>query len=87
MPYNTQTLSGVLPASCGARGVAFVSYPQDGIQTGAPDGLSLIDASGALVEFLSYEGVFVATSGPAAGATSVDMGASQTNAAIGTSLQ
>jgi endonuclease G len=64
-----------------------VSYPQDGIQNGAPDGLALIDAAGALVEFLSYEGVFVATSGPAAGATSVDIGASQTNAPVGTSLQ
>ena len=38
---------------------------------------------GQVLEFLSYEGTFTATSGPAAGLTSVDIGASQTNAAVG----
>jgi DNA/RNA endonuclease G (NUC1) len=87
VPYNTQSLSGVLPVSCEGRGVAFVSYPPDGIQNGAPDGMALIDNSGAVVEFLSYEGVFAATTGPAAGLTSIDIGASQNNAVVGTSLQ
>ena len=85
--YNTMTLSGALPANCGARGVAFVAYPQDGIQNGSPDGVALFDNNGALVEFLSYEGVVVASSGPAAGMSSVDMGASETNAPPGLSLQ
>ena len=44
VPYNTQTLNGVLPASCGTRGVVFVGYPQDGIQNGAPDGMALLEA-------------------------------------------
>ena len=83
----TQVLSGVLPASCDTRGVSFVSYPQDGIQNGSPDGMALIDNTGALVEFLSYEGTFTATNGPAAGAVSVDLGASETNAPLGQSLQ
>jgi len=86
-PYDTQTLSGVLPASCDARGVLFVNYPQDGIQNGAPDGMALFDAAGGLIEFRSYEGVITALSGDAAGATSVDIGESQTSAAPGTSLQ
>ena len=85
--YNTQPLSGVLPASCDTRGVAFVSYPQDGIQNGSPDGIALIDNTGALVEFLSYEGVLTAADGPALGVTSVDIGASETNAPVGASLQ
>jgi hypothetical protein len=38
-PYNTQTLSGVLPSTCDGRGVLFVTYPLDGIQNGAPDGM------------------------------------------------
>ncbi len=87
VPYNTQLLSGLLAATCDARGVSTVSYPQDGIQNGSPDGMALIDNTGALVEFLSYEGTFTATSGPAAGAVSVDIGASETNAPLGQSLQ
>jgi len=87
VPYNTQTLSGLLPTSCTTRGVVVVSYPPDGIQNGSPDGVALVDASGQVLEFLSYEGVFAAASGPAAGLTSVDILASETNAALGTSLQ
>jgi hypothetical protein len=62
--YNTVTLSGSLPASCGARGVTTVTYPQDGIQNGAPDGVAIIDATGVVLDFVSYEGVFTATTVP-----------------------
>ena len=88
VPYNTQTLSGVLPTSCGTRGVVVVSYPPDGIQNGAPDGIALVNASGQVLEFLSYEGAFTATSRPGRGhRRSVDIVASQANAALGQSLQ
>ena len=56
-----------MPASCGTRGVLVVSYPPDGIQNGSPDGMALVDAPGQVLEFLSYEGAFTATNGPAAG--------------------
>ena len=40
------------------------------------------------IEFISYEGSFVATDGVAAGMTSVDIGISQSSStAVGTSLQ
>ena len=88
VPYGlTQTLSGTIPASCGSRGVLVVNYPPDGIQNGSPDGMALVNAQGTVIEFLSYEGVLTATAGPAAGMASVDILASQTNAAVGTSLQ
>ncbi len=86
VPYNTQVISAVLPASCGARGVLVVSYPADGLQNG-PDGIALVDPLGQVVEFLSYEGTFIATSGAAAGLTSIDIGAAQNSAAAGQSLQ
>ena len=59
-----------------------------GIQNGAPDGLSL-DDNGTLIQFLSYEGTFTATDGPANGQTSVDIGVSESNSttAVGESLQ
>jgi DNA/RNA endonuclease G (NUC1) len=86
--YNTAALSGVIPATCDTRGVIVVNYPENGIQNGSPDGMALVNASGALVEFLSYEGVFAAVGGPADGVTSTDIIAIESSSApIGTSLQ
>jgi DNA/RNA endonuclease G (NUC1) len=85
--YNTQLLNGLLPSTCGTRGVLVVNYPADGIQNGAPDGIALVDAQGRVLEFVSYEGTFPATTGPATGLVSVDIGASQSSAPSGTSLQ
>jgi DNA/RNA endonuclease G (NUC1) len=85
--YNTQTLSGTIVESCSGRGVAVVNYPQDGIQNGSPDGVALVNASGQVIEFLSYEGVFTATDGPAAGTASTDIGVSESSSPIGQSLQ
>src|SRR6185503_18123933 len=58
--YDTKTLSGAIPATCDTRGVVVITYAVNGIQNGSPDGMALIDASGAVVEYLSYEGVFAA---------------------------
>ena len=86
-PYDTRTLSGIAPATCGARGVVSLAYPVNGIQNGSPDGVALVDNTGAMVEFLSYEGVFAAASGPATGLTSTDIGvAEQGTEAPGLSL-
>lgn len=48
-----------------------------GIQNGAPDGISL-DVDGELVQFLSYEGTFTASGGPANGVTSTNIGVEET---------
>ncbi|HEU5136962.1 MAG TPA: DNA/RNA non-specific endonuclease [Steroidobacteraceae bacterium] len=87
VPYNTQTLGSVLPASCGTRGVVVINYPQDGIQNGSPDAIALVSPTGVVLEFLSYEGVVTAITGPAGGLVSTDILASQTNAPVGSSLQ
>ena len=84
--YNAQPLTGTIPATCGDRGVVVVNYPTDGIQNGSPDGFALV-AGNQVIEFLSYEGAFAATNGPAINLTSTDILASQTNAAAGLSLQ
>lgn len=64
-------LSGVLANT--SNGFGFVSVNAVGLQNGAPDGLALINASGAVVEFLSYEGQFTAANGVAAGLTSTNI--------------
>lgn len=86
---ETRVLDGVIPATtaCNGRGVVVVTYPQDGLQNGAPDGFALVDAAGETIEFLSYEGAFTATNGPAQGRSSTDIGVLQTSAPVGTSLQ
>ena len=86
--YSTRALTGRIPAQCEGRGVITLAYPADGIQNGPQDGFTLVNASGAVVEFLSYEGVLTATNGPAAGMTSTDIGVSEASSSpTGHSLQ
>lgn len=83
--YATLNLSGVL-ADAGS-GFGFAKFAAAGLQNGAPDGFALIDSFDRVVQFLSYEGPMTATSGPAAGMTSTDIGVEQSNAAVGFTLQ
>jgi DNA/RNA endonuclease G (NUC1)/PKD repeat protein len=69
----TRTLHGAIPATCGARGVVFETYPVNGIQNGDPDGIALVDASNNLVEFLSYGGAFTGVGGAANGLLSTQL--------------
>jgi DNA/RNA endonuclease G (NUC1) len=86
--YGTTTLSGTIPATCDPRGVVVTEYPSNGIQNGSPDGVALVDETGTVVEFLSYEGVFAAVGGPADGLTSTDIGVSEGGSdPVGESLQ
>lgn len=66
--YDEVALSGTLPAS----GAVWTATP--GLQNGSPDGVALVGPAGAVAEFLSYEGAFEATDGPAFGLRSTDIG-------------
>ncbi len=88
-PYNTLQLDGTLEASdeCD-EGYYVVELPSNGIQNGSPDGIALVDPSGNVVQFISYEGSFEALDGPAAGMTSIDIGVAESNSTpVGSSLQ
>lgn len=79
-----ENLSGVVPAT----GVVVVEYAQNGLQNGPRDGIALVDPDGQVVELISYDGVFTASNGPAAGMTSTDIGVKESSATpIGHSLQ
>ena len=67
----------MIPDQCGGTGTVVVDYPSNGIQNGSPDGIALVDASGAVMQFLSYEGTLTAVGGPADGLTSTDIGVSE----------
>ena len=95
VPYNGSggatytprgSLTGTLADDTGT-GFGFMSVPLV-LQNGAPDGVALVDASGDLVQFLSYEGTFAAVGGPADGQTSTDIGVVEGGAGpVGESLQ
>jgi len=58
-----------------------------GLQNGSPDGVVLFDGLN-IIQFLSYEGVFTATSGIAEGVVSTDIGVFQgPTTSVGDSLQ
>jgi hypothetical protein len=83
--YSPITLSGTIPDSGNGFGAVF--FPISGFQNGSPDGIALVSGS-TVLEFLSYEGSFTATNGPANGMTSVAIGVSETSSSpVGESLQ
>jgi endonuclease I len=82
-PYPDAT-GTALPAgiarSCGTpANFATLVYPENGVQNGAPDGIALIGPGDAVIQFLSYEGSFVANGGPANGMQSTDIGVAEGN--------
>lgn len=84
--YATYSLTGTTANQCGGHGTVVVNVP--GIQNGSPDGLALIDAGGAVVQLLSYEGDFTATDGPAAGRVATQIPVAETaTTPVGQSLQ
>lgn len=70
------------------NGFGFANANVSGIQNGSPDGIAWSDNHSNLIQFLSYEGIFTATNGIAAGLSSVDIGVFEpANTPIGFSLQ
>lgn len=83
--YETTNLTGVIPNQ--SNGFGTVWFPIVGIQNG-PDAIALVYGTTQVIQFISYEGVFTATNGPASDMTSVDVGVFQpTTGPVGHSLQ
>ncbi|NUO82108.1 lamin tail domain-containing protein [candidate division KSB1 bacterium] len=86
--YDTDALSGIIPNQCNGFGTIVLSYPSNGLQNGAPDGIALVNPSNVAVQFISYEGSFTAVGGAANGMTSLDIGVLEGGGdASGNSLQ
>ena len=73
----TINLVGTIPDQ--DDGFGTLSFSRSGIQNGSPDGMALVDPGANVLEFISYEGSFVATDGPAVGLSSTDIGVSEPN--------
>ncbi len=74
--YTTSPLTGTITDQQNGYGTIVVAYPPNGIQNGSPDGIALVSGS-TVVQFLSYEGTFTATGGPADGLLSTDIGVTE----------
>lgn len=97
--YDSIVLAGVIPDQC--NGFGTLNFPVNApaqIQNGGNDGMALVfnptypgcgtPGIPTVVQLLSYEGVFTAAAGPAAGMTSTDIGFFEsTGTAVGLSLQ
>lgn len=85
LPYNTFHVGHMIEGDT-VDGFTFYWWDASSIQNGAPDGMALSD-TGGLIEFLSYEGTFVAGAGAANGVLSTDIGVSESGATtVGSSL-
>jgi hypothetical protein len=78
--YKSVTIEEQLP---GSAGIGVLWLPIANVQNGGadgspePDGIALVDAHGTVLSFISYEGAFTPTNGPAAGMQSLDIGVSE----------
>ena len=83
--YNTQSLSGSIDDE--GSGIGAKAFFIPAIQNGSPDGIALIN-NGTVVEFLSYEGTFIANGGDADGTLSTDIGVNEISSTpVGHSVQ
>ena len=70
-----------------AGGITLYTVFPSSLQNGSPDGIALSEG-GTLLQFLSYEGTFTASGGPADGVESTDVGVEEEGSTpIGESLQ
>ncbi len=75
LPYRTNVLSGVIDdEGCGIGAVAFFLGVNNALENGAPDAVALVSNGVTVLQFLGYEGTFIASGGPAIGLTCVDIG-------------
>jgi len=83
---NPQQLAVGSSVTCGAQVQVAVLTPNQ-IENG-PDGIALVGPGNSLIQFLSYEGSFVASGGPANGVQSTNIGVAEGNSTPeGQSLQ
>jgi endonuclease/exonuclease/phosphatase family metal-dependent hydrolase len=78
--YSTLHLESnfVLSGSFNGYSLYVAQLPSNGLQNGPRDGFAVVNTTTSQVlHFISYEGVFTASNGPAAGMTSMDIGVSQ----------
>ncbi len=74
--YDTRPLSGTISNQDDGFGTVSVPYGSNVIQNGSPDGIALVQGS-TVIQFLSYEGSFAATNGPANEQTSTNVGVAE----------
>ncbi|OQW94773.1 MAG: hypothetical protein BWK77_08575, partial [Verrucomicrobia bacterium A1] len=82
--YRTSSLTGIVPDQSNGCGAVWIPVPS--LQNGVTDGFALVYWPTSVVQLLSYEGVFTATVGAAAGMISTDIGVTEPGS-VGQTLQ
>ncbi len=85
-PYNAMSVDNFTPGDTIGQ-YYFYYYYFSSLQNGAPDGIAL-DYNGSILSYISYEGAFTGTEGPAAGLQSEDVMVQESSSTpVGTSIQ
>lgn len=85
-PYRSLALEGSIPDL--QAGVGTLSFDAKGIENGGPDGVALVNPDNEVIQFISYEGQFTASSGVAKGLISQDIGVKESDTTMpGQSIQ
>lgn len=86
--YRTDACTNVIDNEGYGYGAVWQAYPLNALRNGT-GGVALVHSTAGLLQFISYGGSSIAaTSGPAAGITSVDVGVKETGSEpVGQSLQ
>ncbi len=81
--YDNDLVPAGSLVTCGGQvRIATLTYATNGIQNGSNDGMALVNPSGQVVQFISYEGQIKASGGPAAGLTSTNLSVSETGSDV-----
>ena len=84
--YTNVALSGLIYDEQNGYGTAWTAF--SGIENGVSDAVALVRSATNVIQFLSYEGTMTATSGPAKGMTSENIGVAEPGSTLaGLSLQ
>lgn len=83
--YDSETLNNFTSGTTYGNITLYTWYPSS-IQNGDPDGVAISWNDGSkteqLIQFLSYEGDFTASNGPASGQNSTDIGVNETSSTL-----
>lgn len=86
--YLSNSLTGTVDDEGNGYGAVWFPYSPNSVQNGAPDGIALCHKTNGLLQFISYEGTFSGSGGPADGVASIDVGVSEVGTELaGQSLQ
>lgn len=81
--YSNIALSGLIADQSNGYGAVWFGFDTPNQVLNGPDGVALVYNGSQVIQFLSYEGAFTATNGPASGMTAQNIGVAESSTTPG----